>query len=299
MDRRLRRFGIVAVVALAAGTSGCGLLPSRDDSARLHQQAQAALTRWTDAVAAAGGQSAFIPVGELTAMVGDDWGPEVGDNDKRALMAGLFEAVVTLPTETPPDGDLHRQDGSIATVPLISAQKALSDLKADAAGSSCPECVPLQITGARLTTGPIDTSRGPAVAPIWEFTLQGTAVRVTRVAIADRVTVVPPPWDSSDPPAGISIESATGTVAGRQLTVAFTGAPDTGDKPCGADYTAEAVESPTAAVVIVTEHANGLPVACSAVGARRTAEAELSTPLAERAVLEVREGRPVAVLLTR
>jgi hypothetical protein len=298
MDRRLRRFGIVAAVALAAGTSGCGLLPSRDDSARLHQQAQAALTRWTDAVAAVGGQSAFIPVGELTGQVGD-WEEAVGDNNKPALMAGLFEAVVTLPTETPPDGDLRRQDGSIATVPLISAQKALSDLKADAAGSACPECVPLQITAVRLTTGPVDTSRGPAVAPVWEFTVQGTAVRVTRVAIADRVTVVPPPWDSSDPPAGISIESATGTVAGRQLAVAFTGAPDTGDKPCGADYTAEAVESPTAVVVIVTEHRHGFGEACTLVGARRTAEAELSAPLGERAVLEVREGRPVAVLLTR
>ena len=297
MAGRLRRLGIVAAVALAAGTSGCGLLPSRDDSARLHQQAQAALTRWADAVAAAGGQSAFVPVGDLTGQVGD-WEPAVGDN-KPALMAGLVEAAVSLPPETPPDGELRWQNGSTKTVRLISAQKALSDLKADAAGSSCPECVPLQITGARLTSGPVETSRGPAEAAVWEFTVQGTAVRVTRVAIADRVTVVPPPWDSSDPPAGISIESATGTVAGRQLTVAFTGAPDTGDKPCGADYTAEAVESPTAVVVIVTEHANGLPVPCTLVGARRTAEVELSAPLGERAVLEVQEGRPVAVLLTR
>jgi hypothetical protein len=294
MTGRLRRLVIVAAVALAAGTSGCGLLPN--DSAKLHQQAQAALARWADAVAA-GGQSAFVPVGELTAQVGD-WEEAVGDNNKPALMAGLVEAAVSLPAETPPDGEVRWQNGSTKTVRLISAQKALSDLKADAAGSSCPECVPLQITGARLTSGPVETSRGPAEAAAWEFTVQDTAVRVTRVAIADRVTVVPPPWDSSDPPAGISIESATGTVAGRQLTVAFTGAPDTGDKPCGADYTAEAVESPTAAVVIVTEHPHGFGESCTAVGARRTAEAELSSPLGERAVLEVREGRAVAVLLT-
>jgi len=299
MTGRLRRFGIVAAVALAAGTSGCGLLPN--DSAKLHQQAQAALTRWADAVAAAGGQSAFVPVGELTAMVGDDWGPEVGDNDKRALMAGLFEAVVTLPTETPPDGDLRRQDGSIATVPLISAQKALSDLKADAAGSSCPECVPLQITAARLTTGPVDTSRGPAVVPVWEFTLQGTAVRVTRVAIADRVSVVPPPWDPNNAPVGISIDSATGTVGGQHLTVGFTGAPGAGDQGCGADYTAEAVESPTAVAVIVTEHRHSsfFGESCTAVGAFRTAEVALSAPLGDRTVLEVQQGRAVAVLLTR
>jgi hypothetical protein len=299
MAGRLRRIGIVAVVALAAGTSGCaliGLLPN--DSARLHQQAQADLTRWADAVAAAGGQSAFVPVGELTGQVGD-WEEAVGNNNKPAVMAGLVEAAVTLSAEIPPDGELRWQGGSTATVRLISAQQALSELKADANGSSCPECVPLEITGARLTSEPIDTSRGPAVAPVWEFTVQGTAVRVTRVAIADRVTVVPPPWDSSAPPVGISIDSATGTVGGGQLTVDFTGAPDPGSQPCGADYTAETLESPTAVVVIVTEHPHSaFGEACTLVGARRTAEVELSTPLGERAVLEVRQGLPVPVLLS-
>lgn len=299
MAGRFRRLGIIAAVALTAGLSGCALLPSKDDSARLHQQAQAALTRWADAVAAAGGQSAFVPVGEPTGQVGD-WEEAVGENNKPALMAGLVEAVVSLSAETPPDGELRWQDGSTKSVPLISAQQALSGLNADALGSACPECMPLQITGARLTRGTVETSRGPAEAPVWEFTVQGTTVRVTRVAIADRVTVVPPPWDPNDPPLGISIDSATGTVGGPQLTVGFVGAPAPGDQGCGADYTAEAVESPTAVVVIVTEHPHtGLFEACTAVGARRTTEVELSAPLGERAVLEVREGRPVAVLLTR
>jgi hypothetical protein len=297
MAGRLRRLGIVAVVALAAGLSGCALL-SKDNSARLHQEAQADLARWSDAVTAAGGQSAFVLVGELTAQVGD-WEEAVANTNKMALMAGLVEAAVSLSAETPPDGQLRWPDGTTRTVRLISARQALSGLKADAAGSSCPECVPLQITGARLTSGTVITSRGPAVAPVWEFTVQGTTVLVTRVAIADRVTVVPPPWNSSDPPVGISIDSATGTVGGRQLTVRFVGAPGPGSQGCGADYTAEAVESATAVVVIVTEHANGLPVPCTAVGAFRTAEVELSAPLGERAVLEVTEGLPVAVLLTR
>jgi len=235
MGGRLRRLGIVAVVTLAVGASGCALL-SKDDSARLHQEVQADLARWAAAVAAAGSQTAFVPVGELTGQVGD-WELDVGDNNKPALMAGLVEAAVSLPAETPPDGELRWQDGSTRTVRLISAQQAFSELRADGSGS-CAECVPLQITGSRLTTGSVQTSRGPAEAPVWEFTVAGTAVLVTRVAIADRVTVVPPPWDSSDPPVGISIDSATGTVGGRQLTVDFTGAPAPGDQPCGADYTA-------------------------------------------------------------
>jgi hypothetical protein len=158
----------------------------------------------------------------------------------------------------------------------------------------------LRITAAQLTAGPVETSRGPATAPVWEFTVQGTAVKVTRVAIAAPVTVVPPPWDPYDAPVGISIDSATGTVGGRQLTVTFVGAPAPGDQGCTADYTAEAVESPTAVVVILTEHPHSpFFAACTAVGARRTATVELAVPLGERAVLEVKEGLPVPVLLTR
>jgi len=294
---RLGRLSIVAAAALAVGLSGCALL-STDDPARLHEEAQADLARWADAVAAAGGESAFVPVGELTGQVGD-WEPDVGDNNKSALMAGLVEAAVSLPADPPPDGEVRWPDGSTATVRLISAPEALAGLKADAAGSACPDCAPLQISGARLTTAPVQTSRGLATAPVWEFTVRGTAVKVTRVAVAAGVTVTPPPWDPNHAPVGISIESAAGTVGGRQLTVTFIGAPKPGDQGCGADYTAEAVESSTAVVVIVTEHPHGLFEACAAVGATRTAVVELAAPLGERAVLEVKEGLPVPVRLTR
>ena len=129
--------------------------------------------------------------------------------------------------------------------------------------------------------------------------VEGTAVKVTRVAVADRITVVPPPWNADDPPVGISIDSASGTVGGRELTVSFTGAPQPGDQVCGADYTAEAVESPQAVVVIVIAHPHASGEACRLVGAPRTASVQLAEPLGERAVLEVKEGLPVPVLLTR
>ena len=299
--RPLLRHGLVATVLLVTGLSGCGLaglVPPNGDSTRLHQQAQAALTRWADAVAVAGGPSAFVPVGDLTAQVGD-WEEPVGDNNKQALMAGLVEAAVSLPTERPPDGQLRWPDGSTDTVRLNSAQDALAGLKADATGSGCPTCVPLQITAARLTSGSVETSRGPVQAPVWEFTLKGTLVRLTRVAIGASVTVAPPPWDPNDSPVGISIDSASETPSGLELMVEFVGAPGPGDQACGADYTAEAVESSLAVVVIVTEHPNIGLGGCSAVGALRTAEVRLTAPLGARAVLEVKQGLPVAVSLTR
>ena len=293
MSGRRKWPSLVAVAALAIGLSGCGLLPTtNDNSAQLHQQAQADLDRWAAAVPSGGAQSAFVPVGELTAQVGD-WEESVGYNNKVALMSGAVEADVSLPFDTPPDSEVRWQDGSSATVRMVSAQAAFSALKAEA-GGSCKDCTPLRINAARLATGTVQTSRGAAVAPVWEFTLEGTAVRVTRVAIAGAVTAAFPTWNPNDPPVGISIDSAIGTPEGRQLTVGFTGAPaDAGG--CGADYTAEAVESDLAVVVIVTEHRHVGFGACTAVGAFRTADVQLVAPLGNRAVLEVREGRPVSV----
>lgn len=292
--RRAMRYAVVAAVAVAAALSGCQGTQV-DQQAQLHQQAQAALARWADAVAGAGGQPGVVLVGELTGQIGD-WELAVGDNNKSALMDGLVEAAVSLPAETGVEGEVQWQDGATKTVRMISAQQALAEIRAGGP-ASCPECVALQITGARLTSGPVETSRGPATAPMWEFTLQGTAVKVTRVAIADRITVVPPPWNADDPPVGISVDSASGTVGGRELTVAFVGAPLPGDQGCGEDYTAEGVESPLAVVVIVTAHPHGAFEACTAVGARRTASVTLAADLGERVVLEVQQGLPVPVLL--
>jgi hypothetical protein len=165
----------------------------------------------------------------------------------------------------------------------------------------CHDCELLLITEARLTSRPIETTRGPASAPSWEFTLQGTNVKLTRVAIANAVSVAP---TSADSDLGLAIDSASGSVSGNALTVSFVGAPDTGDEACGEDYTAEAVESELAVTVIVTRHPHvgggpvgAPPVACPAVGARRTASATLAAPLGERPVLDFQTGTPVPLVL--
>jgi hypothetical protein len=286
---------IVATIALASAMSGC--LGIGSDGARLHQQAQAALGRWADAVAAAGGPSPVVLVGERTAQVGD-WELAVGDNNKRALYAGLVRAALSLPTERPPDGQVQWQGGARVTVPVISAQQAIAAIQAYTSGP-CGDCTSLRVVAARLTVGPIETSRGRATGPIWEFTLDGTAVKLARVAVADPITVVPPLWDPNNAPIGLGIDSATGTIGGHELTVQFTGAPLPADQPCGEDYTTEAVESDLAVVVIVTRHPHFSPLgeACAAVGAPRTATVELAAPLGDRAVLEVQQGLPVPVVM--
>jgi hypothetical protein len=302
---------VVAATFLVATLAACGggqnSFPSASEGVtttsgqqleRQRQQARDDLSRWADAVAATGGQQGFAIVGDATGQVGD-WEEQLGSN-KVALMAGKVEDSVGLSNETPDAAEVRWQDGSVQTLPTISAAQALKDLQA-AGVQPCPECDALQVTDAKLTTAQIQTSRGPATVPAWEFSLRGTAVRVTRVAVsADaNVTVSPPPWDPNDPPVGLSIEAASGIAGGSQLTVSFLGWPYSGAEPCGADYTVEAVESNTAVVVIVIEHRNPTPAACLLAGAGRTATVQLAAPLGDRAVLEVKEGLPVPVTLAR
>jgi hypothetical protein len=275
---------LVATMAVA----GCAFAPGATDPAAAHERAQAVLAAWADAVAAAGKDAAVTPVGELTGQIGV-WEEAVGDNGKRALMAGMVASDSPLSERAPPDGEVTWQDGTTTTVPLLSAQDAIVAIESTPE-APCSDCAMLLVTDARLTSGPIQTSRGPATAPIWEFTLQGTAVKVTRVAIANPIVVAP---DEGGWGLGLAIDSASGSVSGTELTVAFVGAPEPGDKPCGEDYTAEAVESDLAVVVIVTRHPHVTIGACSAVGARRTATATLAAPLGDRVVLDLQQGTPV------
>jgi hypothetical protein len=291
--------GSVPASACSVPTAGPSSAPTDDTVARLHAQAQAALARWGDAVAAAAaGPQAFVPTGELTSQIGD-WEANVGDNDKSALLSGMVEVAGSLPTDPPPNGPIVWKDGTTATVGLISAARAAADIRASSTGD-CGGCTPLRITGAHLTTGSIETSRGLATVPMWAFTVQGTRVLVTRVAVANQVTVAPPPWDAYHPPLGLRVERASVPAGGRELTVFFTGAPDPATQPCGADYSAEGVESATAVVVIIDEHPYAGPYpsnwGCVSVGHERSASIELGAPLGSRAVLEVTEGLPVPVV---
>ena len=287
----------IAAVAVLGGCGPGGSGPGGDDPGRLRQQARDALVRYDKAVLDAGGPQSFVPVGDLTGQLGD-WEPTNGDN-KQALQSGRVVAATALPAAPQPAGKVVWDNGAVQTISLISADEALQQLAAAGAGR-CPECVPLEVTGARLTTARIQTTRGPATAPAWEYTLRETAVRVTRVAVAGSaaVKITPPSWDPYNPPGGLAIESASTTTPGRQLTVAFTGAPGPGSQPCGADYSAEAVESANAVVVIVIAHPHAANETCPAIGARRTTTVDLAQPLGERSVLEVQQGLPVPLTIT-
>jgi len=305
-----QRIRVIAAVSLLAGTlclvaSACAAaptavppnvaspLPSATDPTAARQRARAVLTAWAEAVAAAGNHASVTPIGELTSQIGD-WEASVGDNNKRSLMAGNVGTTGELSGEAPPDGTVTWQGGTSTKVPLMAAQQAVASMSSTTV-APCSDCQLILLTDAKLTSGPIQTTRGPATAPIWEFTVKDSAVKVTRVAIATAQIVTH--LGEGDPELSPPVDSASGTVSGLELTVAFVGAPNPGDQPCGEDYTGEAVESDLAVVVVVTRHPHAPPQICPAVGARRTTTATLAAPIGDRVVLDLREGTPVPVVL--
>ncbi len=285
----LLTFACAAPGPAALRSPGSSAAPPPSD--RIHLQAHQALERWAEAAAKSGGATISF-VGEVTSQIGQ-WEPAVGENNKAALIAGQVKAAGGLPTADPGRKSVRWLDGVSIEVNVLSAKKTLDDLVATSVGAKCPDCRPLLATDAHLATSLVQTSLGPAEAPVWVFTIEGTAVKVTRVAVDESLTVVPPPWNPEDPPVGLSIDSATGTAKSRELKVSFIGALEGRDKPCGSDYSAEPVESELAVVVIIVERRNGAPAACMAAGRTRTATVALEAPLGKRAVLEVRQGLPV------
>ena len=305
---RFRRFGplaalgLLGAVGLVVGISGCTSAASSAQVADLHRRAVEALARWDADVSAGAGGSGFVLVGESTLMVGDDWGPNIdGGNAKMAWDAGLLVAPNPLPSDAPPDGQVEWQNGTTHTVPVISAEQAFTDMKA-AGVSPCSDCTPLQVTGARFTAATFQSSRGPAQVPAWEFSLKDTDVKLDQEAVGGQFTVPPMPTPNdqatgqqvAQPWVGPPVQSATVDASGLTLTVTVVGAPDPGDKPCGADYTAEAVESDTGVVVIVYEHRNTLPAMCTSVGAFRTVQVTLAKPLGNRTLIDL-AAQPISV----
>lgn len=293
----LLTFAVIALITglslRQAGVANGPTFPASGERDALHLRADQLLAAWADA-SSAGSAPAFV--GDLTGQTGD-WEEAVGDNNKPALMAGLLMATPALSTESPPDGVVRWSDGRSASVPLTSAAQALTDMTSQSF-DSCGDCTALVVTGATLMTVPVETTRGPAIAPAWRFTLAGTGVTVTRVAVAHPIAPTsPPPFPQEEYPAVRSTESATGRATERNLVVQLVGAPAPASERCGADYTAEAVESQLALVVIVTEHANPTPGACRLVGATRTAVMELTSPLGDRAVIDVVQGVPIPLVV--
>src|SRR3954451_10103827 len=287
----------VGVLALFMGAtaSGCQLV---DGAAAGRQRAQTLVDAW-EALIAKAPPGAIVVTDGLTH--GGGWNGVDADNAKQAFLAGLVQAATPLSSQVPAPAALIQLDGSSQMEDLISPAAALDRLVAELGSegdqSKC-DCQPLTVLDAKLASVDAATSRGQLTLPAWQFVFPAAdepTDPITFVAVRDVVSTVPgllPPPNGGDW-ADDDLTAAYGNAESTSLGVSFEGAPYRGDNACGSDYSANAVESDHAVVVVVTPSRQAIGVACSGAAVARTATATLSRPLGDRTVLEMRFGTPV------
>lgn len=125
--------------------------------------------------------------------------------------------------------------------------------------------------------------------PVWSFGVRGSTVRVTRVAIPQ---VAIESEDESRSAAAPGVNGVSMQPDGTVLAL-FSGRHGNADQRCGADYTAHAIESADAVVMVLHEHLNREPGDCPHGALERAVQVELAAPLDGRAVISLGFGLPV------
>ncbi|MGW0664336.1 hypothetical protein [Streptodolium elevatio] len=198
----------------------------------------------------------------------------------------------------PAEGEVRRADGTVFNRPFVAPRQSFGRSVPPAMESTCgTQPFPrIPVTGITLTTGTVVTSDGPATVPMWEMTFEGTAVRGRAAALLGDPQ--PPRLNPDAGPSGPQIDGpgsrASVSPDGRTITLGFTGAPDQ-PGPCGEDYTVESVQrvGVVALAVVRHPHESAAGVACTAIGAGRTASVTLDAPLGSRALIGT-QGLPIA-----
>jgi hypothetical protein len=280
-------------------------------SAEQLRKAHALLARWDRTV----GDAVYVPLqpplGQGDPTIGGgfevrqtgSWSP-----GHQAYRLGLdqrrIRVEVEIPDRSPGDGVVTWHNGSSARTPVSSAKNAYERLLAGA--MRCGNCPadgtmdgitpqPVTLTAVRLTTLVVETTRGEATVPAWQFSFAETRVRML-VAAAQAARVEPAPPGTG---AGLPVLDASIAPDGRALTVRFVGARASSRIPCGADYFGYPVESAKAVGVVITARGHSQRMTCTAEGYGREVTVRLAGPLAGRSVLELQGGTAVPITTRR
>lgn len=325
MRRRVILLGLPIVLALTAcaqnGTDQAVDPADRWDS--FHQRAAQVAGAWQPGEVWTTG---YVPLEGATVLVGD---PKFTPETEQAFQAGWYRDQAAVPTAVPKDGTIRFPDGTL-TVPLVSAAAAYRQLdlgdpppcegRPKAAGptvepgpdgptaepeatgeptgpdgsvSSGPAavaCVPLTVTGVKLGTAEIRTSRGEASVPAWLFTVEELAVPVARLAVAESAVSAVPAGDGPSAPPAPELAAAQNVISieGAELKWRIgVGACDSGFEPLVAEF--------DDVVVLGGGVVRGTGV-CTDQLLLKPVEATLKEPLGARTLLDVVTGAPVSLL---
>jgi hypothetical protein len=209
-----------------------------DVVAEFDRRAEQVAAAWRDSGLGRAWQGGFLPLEPLTVPPPGPLSEEAG----LAISAGWLRTDLDLPAERPADGEVVFASGGTEPAPLVSAADGFQAMYGgepecpeapdrastpaptpgdpDAPVGSPPLCAVLTVTGARLGTVAIRTSRGPAEAPAWLFELAEVDGPLVRVAVAPEAVADLPRLEGIDFPYREGLATAMSLVGidGAELT---------------------------------------------------------------------------------
>jgi hypothetical protein len=246
----------------------------------------------------------FVPIGDWEFQEAGRWTDVMGADRpySLALATRLIVSRTELPTESS-IGSVRWDDGLSQASTMLSAKASYDGLLTGGVRcGNCPagtfdgvELKPLTVTTAAPATMRVRTDRGSATIPAWRFSFAETKVQALQAAVRGPSMAPTPASMGASAPLSIAIDQVTVAPDDRTLTASFGGAPAGG--PCGADYSAYAVQGARAVGIVVvpvpTKRTGNY--ACTAQAVGRTITVHLDQPLNDRVVIETVHGAAVQV----
>ena len=221
---------------------------------------------------------------ELTQQQGDWPNTDAGGDVKMSLLNGLVELDPAASAPAPPAEAIAI--GGVERVARVQTAQETAQAMTTDGGESCPECAPIRLVDPQLTAVEVPTILGPATVPAWSFQVDGTDVRLIRVAVdpAEFLTVDGLEYGP------IGGDTTAEVLSDRRIRVTFFGSPSAADLgPCGQDYSGGSAANGRVVTIHIVALPNPAPtepdLACPAIGAMRTVEIDLAEPLADRVLI--------------
>ncbi|MGW5970513.1 hypothetical protein [Streptomyces sp. NPDC055186] len=284
--RASRSVSLLAGIALSAvglaAASGCGSHKAASDGGTdvLTDRARQVAAAWDGSAAAAAWRAGYYPMGEAVQLPRDGLRSQA---DKQAYENQNFILRGELPGAGPKDGQVTWPGGESLTRPLVSADQSYRSL----ASTQLDGEPHLAVTGAKLGTMTMVTSRGPATVPAWLFTLDGYATPLKQAAAVPSKRPPSPIKAARDIP-GYPLNRLIGlTDDGRSVTViALHGVCDDGAE-------VDVLETPGSVVLSATVKGHEGGGTCAKQTKMQQVTVKLERPVGDRVLLDVRTGQPI------
>ncbi|MEU6814660.1 hypothetical protein [Streptomyces sp. NPDC046860] len=287
--RPKRSVRMLLVSLLSTGLlAGCGDDRPADEgrangqSLRVQEErARQVADAWRGSAPAAAWARRYYPMADAVQNPSSGWRSTA---DERAFQTKNFVLGGDLPSTASALGKVDWGEGKTLNRPLIGAKKAYESFALNR--SAGPH---LTVTGARLGSTTIVTSRGNAAVPAWLFTLEGYDTPLVRVAVTPSKLPESPIGPARQGAAGglRNVARLAGTAAdGRSVTVRAT------HGSCDDGPVVKALETGESVVLYASVKAPESG-ACTAEMIEQGVKVTLSRPIGDRLLLDAFTGRPV------